>query len=239
MQTQAVPTAASKSVTYCEAAVGAQSIGFSLHSPRSIARDGVETFIRDKYRATYAAELSVFLPLLLSMSSSEQSIAALGLKPGSCGEFFLEQYLTRPIEQEMAELMAQPVSRNAVVEVGNLVSERAGSSPILFLIMAASLEAAGYRWLAFTGTPQVKKLVERLNCEPIVLNEADPSRLAGGVDQWGRYYDTHPQVMALDLRNALAQASQRPLIAAMLEKHAPACAQLAQSLRDHRRVCGV
>ncbi len=239
MQIQSVSTAASKSVAHCEAAAGAQALDFTLHSPRSALRDGVETFIREKYRATYDAELTVFLPLLISMSNAGQSIAALGLKPGSCGEFFLEQYLTRPIEQEIAEQMAQPVSRNAVVEVGNLVSERSGCSPILFLIMGTSLEAAGYRWLTFTGTPQVKKLVERLNCQPLVLNEADPGRVAGGVNQWGRYYETHPQVMALDLRKASAQASQNPLISAMLEKYTSARTLLAQSLRDHRRVCGV
>lgn len=240
MQSHYVSTLAARSVvTTSEPVAETFAPEFSLHGPHSAQRAMLETFVQQKYHAAYAAEVSVFLPLLLQMSNNAQPQAALGLKPGACGGFFLEQYLNRPIEQEMAEHMGQPVSRSAIVEIGNLVSERAGSSPVLFVVMAAALEQAGYRWLAFTGTPQVKKLIQRLDSDPLVLNDADPQRLSEGCGQWGRYYDTHPQVMALDLRKAMAQVRLRPAIAALLDSRTAMIEQLAQQLCDYRRVCGV
>ncbi len=238
MQTQVIDNKVAFTGT-CTAKDAASALAFDLHTPRGAQRVALESFIHNKYNTAYGANISSFLPLLLSMNCSGDYQAALGLKPGACGAFFLEHYLQRPIEQEIAEQMSVPVSRNAIVEVGNLVSERAGSSPILFMVMAAALELAGYRWLAFTGTPQVKKLVERLNCQPVVLNEADPHCLGDNIEHWGRYYDTKPHVMALDLRKAVENSLQRAAVAMILEKFADTIHGLAQRLRDHRRVCGV
>jgi hypothetical protein len=91
----------------------------------------------------------------------------------------------------------------------------------------------------FTGTPQVKKLINRLNYNPIIVGSADPGRLGPGSSNWGTYYSTGPKVMAGSVPEAMAALHSSPHSRLLLAESQALIEAIAQSLRDHRRLCGV
>jgi hypothetical protein len=203
-----------------------------LHLPVGEARAAAEALIRRVYQDTYAARISEFLPLLLELRGKGDAAAVLGMRPARAGEpLYLEHYLERPIEQEIAARTGRPVLRGDIVEIGNLAASAPGLSAPLFLVMAAALAAAGYRWLAFTATPHVEKMVAKMNYAPLSLCDVDVGRLGERARQWGSYYATRPRVMCCDLVAALQSGGELPRIAALLALHAPAIECIARQLR--------
>jgi hypothetical protein len=94
------------------------------------------------------------------MDQVASSAARLGMRPAaSAPELFLEQYLDRPVEQEIAARANCPVGRDGIVEICNLAADQRGASRHLFVLLTAVLAAASYRWIVFTATPQVEKLI--------------------------------------------------------------------------------
>lgn len=209
---------------------------FELHSLRDHRRSSLETYIADCYYRVYHARIAEFLPLLMCLQANETSQAALGLRPGYCGPMYLENYLDSPVEQVLAEQARQPVLRDSIVEIGNLVSTMPGSSQLLFVVMTASLEAAGYRWMTFTATQQVNKLIKRLHYHPFFLGDASPSRLGANARQWGSYYEMQPRVLAGNLRDAVLALRTHAETALLLDRYGSQIKLFAQCLRDHRRI---
>lgn len=208
---------------------------FFLHTHSSPARAEAEALIRSVYAAIYAAQVSEFLPLLLESRGRKGSMAVLGMRPARRGEpLYLEHYLDRPIEQEIAARSGRPVLREDIVEIGNLAANAGGLSTPLFLVMAAALAAADYRWLAFTATPQVERIVARMNYAPLTLREVDTGRLGERARQWGSYYATRPRVMCCDLADALRHGAELAPVAALLHQYGPTIDCIAASLRAYR-----
>lgn len=203
-----------------------------LHPPHSPTRTDAEALIRRVYRDTYAAEVDEFLPLLLELRGKGSAAAVLGMRPARGDEpFYLEHYLERPIEQVIATCTGRPVLRGDIVEIGNLAASAPGLSAPLFLVMAAALAAAGYRWLAFTATPHVERSIAKMNYAPLSLCDVDAGRLGERARQWGSYYATRPRVMCCELVAALQSGSELPRVAGLLALHAPAVECIARQLR--------
>jgi len=175
---------------------------YQWHEPTSPDRPQVEEFIRQVFRQQYGAEVSTFAPLLLSMICKGQLSAALGIRPAVNGALFIEQYLDAPIEQLIQSPDGSPVRREEIVEISNLVSMRRGASQLLFIVMGNLLHRAGFRWLVFSATEKVERLVMRLPFPMQLLATSDPAKLGDKAAQWGSYYQTHPKVMAGDLKIA-------------------------------------
>lgn len=213
----------------------AESFNLILHSHCSKQRQQLQAYIAEQYRRIYDAEVRDFSPLLLNLNHNLNTQAALGLKPGYCGSLFLEHYLDQPVEQVIASHARTPVSRDSVMEIGNLVSTSRGGSLPLFLMMAGALQEAGYQWMVFTATPQVEKLVRRLQVELQVLANADQSKINGGTAHWGSYYNRNPKVLLGNINSALAAAKQRPELQQFYIEHSVQISALAQRLRDHKR----
>lgn len=212
------------------------TVGFALHIVDSPERTATEQFVRGAYRNSYGAQLQALMPLLLEVRCHNTTQAALGMRPGrGDAPFYLEHYLDQPVEQVIARRSAGPVARADIVEIGNLAAARRGASPLLFLIMAATLDAAGYRWLAFTATPQVEKLVARLQYRPLELSDVDPDRIGPERALWGTYYETRPRVMCVPLAEALDAGRRNALIDATLVQHRDVIAAFAGTLRRNRR----
>ncbi len=210
-------------------------VQFDLHGHSHRRREQLEDYIKEKYKQIYQARISEFLPLLLSMNYSRDPQAVVGLKPGSCGHMFLEQYIEMPIEQGIASLARQPVDRHSVVEIGNLVATQRGSSQLLFIILTAVLEEAGYRWMVFTATPQVEKLIRRLDFNPLVLASADPGKLGAQARNWGNYYDTQPRVNVGSIQQAITVLRANPAINNVLHNYQLVIDDLAQRLYHYHR----
>ncbi|TNE94027.1 thermostable hemolysin [Porticoccus sp.] len=176
----------------------------SLHGRQSADRQRVETYVARQFQSVYGASINEFMPLFLSLGCNEQLSAVTGIRPVEEQPLFLEHYLDQPIEQEVVRVFETPANRLSVVEIGNLAATHRGSSQLLFVLLAATLHRAGFRWITFTATPQVRKTINRLGFELRIIDEAKPERLEQNVlKQWGSYYHTNPLVVAGDLNHAM------------------------------------
>ena len=211
---------------------------FELLLQNNPARAQAETFIADRYRRVYNAELNEFLPIIISISQAGARAAAFGLRPGHYRPMFLEQYLDSPVEHQVAALSRQPVDRSSLIEVGNLVVSRKGYGPLLMATLAMSLAAAGYEWMVFTVTEQVERLMKRLGFYPHRLVLADPERLTAGKTSWGTYYANKPRVMIGSLAQAVTIISNSPQLCAIAQQCQDQSRDIASALADYRRLRG-
>ena len=158
-------------------------------------RARMESVVTGHFARIYGASVSRFMPMLLGLRQQGQILAVVGLRPAADEALFLEQYLDEPVPQMISRRgLAAP--RDTVIEVGNLVSNSPGLARLLIVALTHYLQTAGFKWVAFTGTPALLNSFSRLTLSPIDLGVADPSRLGAGVAEWGSYYDTRPHVMA-------------------------------------------
>ena len=160
----------------------------------------VERFIRERFFEHYGAHIQHFMPCLLALVDPAGALqGALGLRSAATGPLFLERYLERPIEQEIALRNGRVLNRNEIVEVGNLGTLVPGHARLLIVAVTDLLIAQGFRWICFTGTPTLLNSFSRLGLGPLSLGEARAECLGEEQSSWGSYYATHPQVMAGDI----------------------------------------
>lgn len=159
-------------------------------------RRRLEQCVTEHFASVYGAQISQFMPVLLGLESDSQIRAVVGLRPAGEGNLFLQQYLDEPIDRLIAHSSTMPASEQNIVEVGNLVSGSPGMARLLITALTHYLYTCGFQWVAFTGTPLLLNSFSRLTLSPVVLADADPSRLDHNVQEWGSYYATGPKVMA-------------------------------------------
>ena len=186
------------------------------------ARAEVEAYIAHIYLQRYGAVLRSFLPhLMVYRDESGAMRAAVGLRRGGEGAFFVEQYLDAPAEHAIAASTGRVPLREHVVEVGNFAASSAGDAREMILQLTASLHAEGLRWVVFAATRQLRNAFDRLHLSPVELAEASSDRLHGDHSDWGSYYDAQPRVMFGDIagghaylaRMAASTTDDRPVTA--------------------------
>lgn len=169
-------------------------------------RAGLEDFVANAFRNMYGAEVNHYCNTLVGCRDGDGRLAAvLGFSLAAEGEAFLEQYLDAPLESAIACRTSMPVSRQHIVEVGNLAALRAGVARDLICWMTAYLHRQGLAWAAFTATRGLLNSFARLRLEPMVLAEADPRRLPDWGKNWGSYYESRPQVMFGNIHSGYAR----------------------------------
>lgn len=93
-------------------------------------RARTEAFIKSVFSNTYQADISVRYPYLISVSNQAGEIlAAAGFRYAHKEKLFLEQYTTGAIEQELASLYGENLSRRHIAEIGSLASVGGGGLP--------------------------------------------------------------------------------------------------------------
>ena len=212
-----------------------QSAANSTERPRRLrcygvstaGRGAVEAYIAGTFRAQYDARIDHFLPWLLTIEANGAIEAALGIRFAESGPLFVGQYLDRPVPDELAQ---RGFATRAVVEIGNLVSTRAGCSQLLFILLAELLDTLGRDTGIFTATPQVQQLLGKLGCELTTLCDADGARLGERLEQWGRYYDTAPRVVVSTVAATARALHNRPALARTFAEHDGEIAQAAALL---------
>jgi hypothetical protein len=201
---------------------------FLAHLPGTSKRQQVEAYISEQFRAVHGATIHDFMPVLLTMGCHGKATAATGVRTAT-QPLFLEQYLERPIETALQPLAGQAVERRHIAEIGNLVATQGGSSYLLFMVLTAVLEQAGFDWVVFTATPQVRKVLGYLGLPVHVLCDADPARLTqSSLAEWGRYYSSRPQVVAGRVADAMDVLTRRKLYASVLSLFRGPIAELAE-----------
>lgn len=175
-----------------------------LEGPRAFARREAEGFVGAAFKAAYDAEITHFMPELMTLrSDAGRLLAVLGLRTPGGGPLFLEHYLHRPVEQLLTDATGAAVPRASLVEVGNFAVGAAGGGRWLITALTAYLFASGRAWAVFTCGPELQNAFRRLGIELLDLAPACPSHLPPGEQAlWGRYYDQRPRVKAANVANS-------------------------------------
>jgi hypothetical protein len=177
-------------------------------------RAAVESFISQRYAATYGATLTNFMPRLFSLQSAQDEIVgAFGLRPAS-QELFLERYLDRPIETAIGDACGISVVRQQIVEVGHFSGTGAGTARAMIMRLTVRLFHEGFKWVVFTGTVGLRNAFYRLGLDPIDMGPADPTRLDPRERlQWGSYYQGKPRVQFGNIVDGFTALRHTPLVA--------------------------
>lgn len=171
-----------------------------VESPR---RQEAERFIRSVFHRHHDAFVRSFAPNLLLLEQEARVVAAVGWRGAAQEPLFLEHYLDEPVEILMERLTGQTFSRQQVVEVGHLASEKPGGSVQVIVSLARHLAREGYEWVVFTATRELVRIFTKLGLPLLALAKADPARLGAHAGDWGRYYEAQPVVVAGPIRLAL------------------------------------
>lgn len=166
-------------------------------------------FIRRRFNQTHRAQISHFMPQLFGLQSDDGTLyGAAGCRPAASGVLFLERYLDVPIEQAIFARSGVQVKRHQIVEVGNLAAEGVGTARALIVHLTRLLARQGFRWVTFTGTQELLNSFYRLGLTPQSLGLADPARMGESLAEWGRYYDSQPQVVFGEILPAHRQLAE-------------------------------
>jgi hypothetical protein len=160
----------------------------------------LERFIAERYASTYGARIHHFAEHLVAFRNARgDRIAALGYTKAGRARLFAEQYLDVPVEEAISTRVGSPVSREQIVEVGNLAASSAGAARRVILSMTGLLYELACTWVVFTSTRSLLNSFARLNIDTFALAKADPGRLPDHGESWGRYYETNPRVIAANI----------------------------------------
>jgi hypothetical protein len=164
-------------------------------------RAGIERFVAERFAAVHGASVRRFMPALLGLQDWRGTLrCALGYRPAAAEALFLEQYLDQPVEQAIRRAcggtLPAPVERERIVEVGHLAGRGCRAALHLVAQLPRHLVDRGYDWITFTATARVRDVLATFDAPLVDLGPADPARLRLRDDDWGRYYETQPRVMA-------------------------------------------
>jgi hypothetical protein len=200
---------------------------YNLHRVGSPNRRDVEHHIADVFAKTYGAEVTEFAPFLMSMVCAGNISAAAGIRPANSGPLFLEQNLDDSVEQVFSNCYGHTIGRHEIFELGNLAALRTGVCQLFYLIMAGAMARTKLNYVVFAGTKQVAKGLDRLGFHMQSIVAADPARLGDAAENWGSYYESAPQIMAIDLRESMEALSEQTLPSAMLNIYERQITELA------------
>jgi hypothetical protein len=167
-------------------------------------RRRLERFIQRAFARHHGASVRAFMPTLLALEGQRGRVCGVvGFRKAAAEPLFLERYLDKPVELVLAEHVGDPVARTHVVEVGNLASLSCRAACHLVAALPRILLAEGNQWVVFTATAAVRGMLAKFRAPVIELARATRDRLDDG-DDWGRYYDNDPRVIAGHLREGIA-----------------------------------
>ncbi|RBP32285.1 thermostable hemolysin [Marinobacter pelagius] len=179
-------------------------------APQTAMAETVAGFIRRRFMQAYGADPALRIPELLALTTAQGSLlAAVGVRNAGRERLFLEDYLSVPVE---AVMPLPGTERQEIAEIAHLAGVEAGVSRYLFASLSVWLNAAGYEWVVCTGTDQLRNSFHRLGIGTQVLANADPARLPDSGAGWGRYYDHHPVVMAVNVAEGMSAMRQAGLM---------------------------
>lgn len=173
-------------------------------------RREIEHYISHRYQQAFQAKICEFMPYLVALFDDQQRLVSVcGYRLAKDEPLFLEQYLSQPADVLMSMHFQQRISREPLIEFGQLASFSCGMAPVHFAAMTHLLIEQGYRWCIFTATGPLYAMMNRLGLRPHSLMDADPAYIADADTVWGSYYHSKPRVSAGNLAAGLAIINRR------------------------------
>lgn len=178
-------------------------------------RKTIEQFVQRAFELKHRACIRSFMPTLYALQGQDDRICGVaGIRSAATEQLFLERYLQQPIECTLSQRVGEQVSREQVVEVGNLASLSCRAAFHLVALLPQLLIDRGHLWVTFTATDAVRGILNRFNAPVIELTEATEDKVAELGDDWGRYYECDPRVMAAWLPHGVSLQ-----VAAAIHRH--------------------
>lgn len=171
--------------------------------PDSAAQASIVRFIQSRFLEAYGARPTLRVPRLLALVGRQDNVtAAVGVRNALDERLFLEDYLEIPIEAALPDEAS--IDRSGIFEIAHLAGVEPGISRFLFPMLTLWLTRRNARWIAFTGTAQLRNSFDRLGIETCVVGPAKAERLPDQGRGWGRYYDHGPMVMVANVPSGYA-----------------------------------
>lgn len=164
-----------------------------------VERAELEGFIQQMFSQVHGAAITHFMPKLLSLRDSENTLRAVcGLRHADNEALFLEHYLDAPIEEMLSAQVGHHVARDEILEIGNLAVLEPACIRSLLASVSVYLHGTDTKWAVFTGITTLRNTLRRLHMPVQMLGEAKLGRLPlADQTHWGTYYDQQPQIMAI------------------------------------------
>jgi hypothetical protein len=172
-------------------------------------RSRLEGFINQVFKRYYNTKIEQFYPCLLSIESPNHQVsgqvslikAVAVVRCAAEETLFSEHYLDNPLKTELYQLYGKIISREYIVEIGNLAPANIGQMRWLIASITAFLQAAGFKYIIFTGVSGVYNAFQRMDIPLKFITKAKQNRLPLTLkNQWGdEYYQLQPKVMAGDI----------------------------------------
>lgn len=166
----------------------------------------VQGFARRVYRKRYGANLNTFCKELLTLISNRYGVlSCVGINTHESGRFFLEQYLDRPVEEEISGCIGEDIKREEIVEVGTMAVLQGGLCRLMMAGLAGYLTQNGKRFIVCTAVQSISNTFSNFKIPFYTIKKADRDRLKEGAADWGNYYDSQPNVIFIDLKMCLKE----------------------------------
>ncbi len=160
-------------------------------------RTRLEGYVQRAFALKHGAHIRSFMPTLVALQGRDERICGVaGVRSAAAEHLFLERYLTQPIEAALSERVGMQIPREQIVEVGNLASLSCRAAFHLVAMLPNLLLERGHAWIAFTATDAVRSILSQSNAPVIELCTASADKVSDCGDEWGRYYEHDPKVLA-------------------------------------------
>lgn len=171
----------------------------NISAPDAHNRQELEAFICAMFKRAHNAEIKHFMPKLMSVRGlNGELLAACGLRHADQGPLFLETYLDAPIETLISKHNGTEITREEILEVGNLAVAEPANVRSLLASISVYLHSTNSEFAVFTGISTLRNSLTKLNMPLQLLGEASINRIPKQERAaWGSYYNERPQVMAI------------------------------------------
>ena len=196
----------------------------------SLQRNELQRLIAKGFWRSYHATLQHFMPVLLGVGGSKP-FAALGAR-SAASPLFVESYMPAPVEDILAQVNLN-VARNQVAEIGNLYSRNGSFTQPLLLLTALSLQQLNYSVIVFAATSSLRDLMTSIGLPLTYLCDASKHCLHDEGKEWGTYYETKPQVVALRTSEVSRLVASSEPVAKMFDCMAPLLPEITNVFEAH------
>ena len=133
-------------------------------------RRSLEHFIQEKYQQVHQATVSSFSSTLFAGYHGAEMQVVIGMQHLNQFNAFLEQYLDEPVENILSKLSQTRVSRDKVVEIGNLAALDMDKAKLMVAFLVFHLSQQHIEWAVCTGTTAVRYVLQQMGLHSMYLN---------------------------------------------------------------------
>ena len=172
---------------------------FEIINQFHLLRAKAESFIVEKYKKNFSANIKKFPSILVALVNQQQEITACcGIRTEKDG-LFSQIYLKENIRKIIQRIKLDKENFK-IFEIVNLTT----SNPIASIKFVKELHRYMFehqvKYVIFSGTMMLRNFLLMMGLKLTVLTKAEVKNISNPED-WGRYYDSDPHVCLAETPN--------------------------------------